>query len=296
MSIKNLLTYAFFPFIFISGMAAVYWGMELNYIPSVVLSLVTLISLVLIIIAERLNPYILNWNVPQNDVKTNAIHLFVTVMLMEVIFAAALTPMLLHIALIIGENTGLGLWPAEWPVAIQVALALITSQFGEYWGHRAMHEIPLFWRFHATHHSIGRLHWLSAARVHPIDTIVMYVISLTPLLILGVPDKTLIFFTTWVALRGVLQHCNVRMKLGPLNYIISMGEVHRWHHSVNLKESNSNYGNNIMFWDIVFGTFYYPQDRETGDHVGLHDMPDFPEDYIGQVLSPFIWNRIKKKK
>ena len=64
----------------------------------------------------------------------------------------------------------------------------------------------------------------------------------------------LLLYTVWVSVHGLFQHCNVRLRLGPLNYIFSMCELHRWHHSLKLEEANSNYGNNILFWDLVFDT------------------------------------------
>jgi sterol desaturase/sphingolipid hydroxylase (fatty acid hydroxylase superfamily) len=68
-----------------------------------------------------------------------------------------------------------------------------------------------------------------------------------------------------------------------------MAEVHRFHHSKLLAEGNNNYGNNIILWDLVFGTFLWPKDRQASVEVGLADMPDFPKDYVGQVLSPWRW-------
>jgi sterol desaturase/sphingolipid hydroxylase (fatty acid hydroxylase superfamily) len=74
--------------------------------------------------------------------------------------------------------------------------------------------------------------------------------------------------------------------------LFSMAELHRWHHSRVLEEANSNYGNNIILWDLIFGTFYHPKDREPSEDVGLSDIPDFPKDYLGQLLSPVRWKQI----
>ena len=71
-----------------------------------------------------------------------------------------------------------------------------------------------------------------------------------------------------------------------------MAELHRWHHSLKLEEANSNYGNNILFWDLVFGTVYYPRDRTASADIGLSDMDGFPADYLGQVLSPLRWEAL----
>ena len=70
-----------------------------------------------------------------------------------------------------------------------------------------------------------------------------------------------------------------------------MAELHRWHHSLKIEEANTNYGNNILFWDIIFGTVYYPKDKEASEHIGLSDIDNFPTGYASQVLSPFQWKR-----
>jgi sterol desaturase/sphingolipid hydroxylase (fatty acid hydroxylase superfamily) len=140
-------------------------------------------------------------------------------------------------------------------------------------------------------------------------------VALAPLLLLGAGPDVLLLFTVWVSVHGMFQHCNVRLrlgplnyifstaelhrwhhslKLGPLNYIFSTAELHRWHHSLKLEEANANYGNNILFWDLVFGTVHYPKDVSASSHIGLNEMPDFPKDYMGQILSPWRWDRHNK--
>ena len=64
-----------------------------------------------------------------------------------------------------------------------------------------------------------------------------------------------------------------------------MAELHRFHHSKIIGESNKNYGNNLIFWDIVFGTFFYPKEKEVNT-IGLYN-PAYPKDYLGQLKAPF---------
>ena len=188
---------------------------------------------------------------------------------------------------------GVDIWPTSSPIALQLGLALIVSQFGEYWVHRAMHENAWLWRLHATHHSPDRLYWLNAARFHPLDTATSYTVATAPLVLLGVPGDVLVLMSIWIAVHGLFQHCNVHLRLGPLNYVFSMAELHRWHHSLKLAEANTNYGNNIIFWDIVFGTLFWPKNRDASEAIGLSDLPAFPRGYFGQLASPFRWRQIE---
>ena len=134
---------------------------------------------------------------------------------------------------------------------------------------------------------------VNAGRFHPFDAAFLYTIAMAPLIFLGVGKDVLLLASVWISVHGLFQHCNIHLRLGWMNYIFSMAELHRWHHSLVLEEANSNYGNNIIFWDLVFGTLHYPKDREASPEIGLSDLEKFPTDYVGQVLSPFRWSQIK---
>ena len=235
------------------------------------------------------------WNRSRRDVRTDAMHALVSMAMVPPLVEMGLRVGLLAVAIEISKVAGFALWPTLWPLFGQLVLAMLVSQFGEYWLHRLAHETRFLWRFHATHHSPERLYWLNAARFHPIDTALGSVASLTPLLVLGAGPEVLLLVSVWIGVHGMFQHCNIDLRLGPLNYIFSMAELHRWHHSRRLEEANANYGNNIIFWDIVFGTRYHPHDREASSRVGLVGLDAFPRNYLGQILSPFQWAKIARR-
>ena len=74
-----------------------------------------------------------------------------------------------------------------------------------------------------------------------------------------------------------------------------MAELHRWHHSRLVEESNTNYGQNLAVWDVVFGTRFLPEDREPPRDIGLAEMPVFPMTWWAQIRSPFDWAKIKRR-
>ena len=57
------------------------------------------------------------------------------------------------------------------------------------------------------------------------------------------------------ACNGMLQHSNIAMTPGFLSGILATSDVHRFHHSSDLDESNTNFGNATMIWDRIFGTY-----------------------------------------
>lgn len=294
--IRTLITYGLFPIVFIGALGVTWWGLKQEIEPGYVLSGITLATVLITLVFERIHPKHKRWNLSHGDVPTDLLHGLISMILLPQALEALLKAGLVVLAIKLTEGLGFSLWPESWPIFIQLILAMLISQFGEYWTHRGMHEIPFLWRFHSIHHSPKRLYWLNAARFHPLDTAASFTVALVPLLILGVPDEILVYFTAWVAVHGLFQHCNIDIKLGPLNYIFSLAELHRWHHSLKLEEANSNYGNNIIFWDLVFGTMYYPKDKEASEHIGLHEMDEFPEAYHKQIAAPFQWKKINQQQ
>jgi len=77
--------------------------------------------------------------------------------------------------------------------------------------------------------------------------------------------------------------------------VFSMAEGHRWHHSRTTAEANNNYGSNLIVWDLVFGTFYLPRDREPPTAIGVADLPRFPRGYLAQLAAPFRWTRVQRE-
>jgi sterol desaturase/sphingolipid hydroxylase (fatty acid hydroxylase superfamily) len=178
--------------------------------------------------------------------------------------------------------------------AVAHGLALVIVEFGQYWVHRLEHEVDFLWRFHALHHSAPRLYWLNASRFHAIDIGINALAANMVMVALGASAEVLVLWLLVSSVHGVFQHANIPARLGPLNWIFSMAELHRWHHSRLVEEANTNYGQTLVIWDVVFGTRFLPKDREPPRDIGLADLSGFPMTYFAQVLSPFRWSEIKK--
>ncbi len=177
-------------------------------------------------------------------------------------------------------------WPNDLPVAVQAGLMLLAADFPRYWLHRAFHKFTPMWRFHAVHHSPHRLYWLNVGRFHPIEKAIQYAVDALPFALLGVSSEVLAAYFVFYGINGFFQHSNCRVHLGPLNYIVSGPELHRWHHSELASESDTNFGNNLIIWDVLFGTRFLPKDREVGS-LGLLNRK-YPMGFLAQMKTPFI--------
>ena len=189
---------------------------------------------------------------------------------------------------------GSNIWPNQWPLIAQLLPALLLGELVEYTVHRSMHEVPWLWRFHAPHHSATRLYWLNAVRFHPLDVLLIGPSKLIPLVILGADGPVMALVLIFAAVHGSSQHANIPCRIGPLNWIFSMAELHRWHHSPVVAEANHNYGGNLIFWDIVFGTRWLPKDRQPPVETGIEDLPNFPSSYLGLMSAPFRWKHVNQ--
>lgn len=193
----------------------------------------------------------------------------------------------------VAEPVDYGIWPREWPMWAQAILGLWVAEFMLYWAHRLGHEVKWVWRFHAVHHSVKRLWVVNTGRFHFVDSLISILLGLIPLIAMGAPMEVIQWISAITAFIGVLTHCNVDMAFGPLSLIFNTPELHRWHHSKKLREGNKNYGENLMFWDIVFGTYFREPHRRPPVNIGITDH--MPEKFSRQVIWPFLNDAARKR-
>ena len=181
---------------------------------------------------------------------------------------------------------GYSIWPRQWPMTVQVIIGLIVAEFPLYWAHRLGHEFPFLWRFHAVHHSVTKLWIINTGRFHFMDSLIKIVVGMAVLLALGAPIEVVQWLSAVTAFIGILTHCNVEMRFGPLSLIFNTPELHRWHHSQDLREGNMNYCENVMIWDHLFGTYFRDEPRRPPVNIGI---PEFmPPRFVHQLAWPFL--------
>jgi sterol desaturase/sphingolipid hydroxylase (fatty acid hydroxylase superfamily) len=258
--------------------------------PTVILPVVFVAAMAWVAWLERVLPYRREWNRAQGDLLADALYLPTTSAVIALVRPAMATVGVV-VAGFVSERFGVGLWPHDWPLLAQLGLSWVVVELFAYWPHRWLHEVPWLWRLHATHHSPERLYWLNATRAHPLEHVFRSCFNMLPLALAGASPELLALQTISDAVIGFFQHANVDIRLGPLNQVFSAAPVHRWHHSRSREEADHNYGDNFIFWDIVFGTWYRPRDREV-EALGIAGLGAFPKSYLGQLAAPLRWRRI----
>ncbi len=171
---------------------------------------------------------------------------------------------------------------------VQVICGLVGSEFGLYWAHRLKHEWPSLWRFHAIHHSVRKLWLVNTGRFHFVDSLLAVAASLPFFLLSGISMDAIIWVSAITAYIGILTHCNVDMRCGRLSLVFNTPNLHRWHHSTSLVEGNTNYGQNLLLWDQLFGTWLYKRESGPG-FIGIRER--MPRQLLAQLLMPFKWKK-----
>jgi ornithine lipid hydroxylase len=270
------------PLLFGSGLIGTYVALDSAW-PLLWFNAVYLSIAVGVAICERVMPYELSWLQADRETVNNLAHTLVSKGVIQIAAAIILT-FSMATAMAVGSGLDTGLWPSDWPLAAQVILGLLIAELGLYVAHRTAHEVPAIWRFHALHHSVARLWVVNTGRFHLVDTRFKLALSQTPLYLLGAPLPVFLWISAITAFNGLLTHCNIDVRTGPFDLVFSTPRLHRWHHSKVIEEGNRNYGENIVLWDRLFGTYFNPPRRPPVD-IGIEGR--VASGFLRQIAQPF---------
>jgi len=217
-----------------------------------------LYCLCLIALMERLFPWADAWNQSDGELPTDVA--FVGIVALTDEFTRSFVAWLFTTHL---SSQGFTEEPVGFfPLSVRVTAALVIGELGGWFSHWLLHVRRLpFWRIHRVHHAVGRLSVLNTLRFHPLD-IALQLLCIHPLLhVTGLADPaTLFWYGVFFLVVGQLSHSNIDTHCGILNYIFNTPEVHRLHHSRRIPVSNTNYGQILMVWDVLTGTFNNSRD------------------------------------
>ncbi|MEP3226529.1 MAG: sterol desaturase family protein [Parasphingorhabdus sp.] len=287
--LKIVLQHILFPAIMLAGIfigfAATQAGASLQSITT--LALIPVVIGLIVAPLERLLPYSRNWLEGGNDTSVDLM-MFISGAIWNG-FSKYLIQVLLLVGLVEAmEAYGHGLWPVQLPAVVQVFLFILVKDFFRYWLHRALHEVPFLWRFHAAHHSVKRLYWLNGIRSHPVEVVGQGILFAIPYALLQPPAEVIMVAILMQLTIGIFQHANIDLKLGYWEYIFSIGDNHRYHHYPNKEVGDSNYGGEFILFDILFGTFHKVKGERPHDRIGIGTAPNYPMTMAGLYIAPFL--------
>ena len=167
----------------------------------------------------------------------------------------------------------------------QLLLCILVADLAQYWTHRAYHEVPFLWRFHAVHHSVKTMDWLAGSRQHMLELIATRVCVLAPLYVLGFSEGVMNAYIIVVGFQAVFNHANVHLPWGPLKYLVVTPDFHHWHHASDDEAVDRNYAAHYAFLDYLFGTAVTSKKKFPEKYGVVGDY--MPDGFVRQQLFPF---------
>jgi sterol desaturase/sphingolipid hydroxylase (fatty acid hydroxylase superfamily) len=173
-----------------------------------------------------------------------------------------------------------------------VLLAVAALDLAIYLQHVLFHAVPALWRLHRMHHADLEIDVTTGARFHPIEILLSMGIKLGVVAALGAPGVAVLAFELLLNATSMFNHSNVRMSLRIdrlLRWIVVTPDMHRVHHSIVVRETNSNFGFNLPWWDRLFGTYRnQPAAGHEAMTIGIEQFREPGEQRLDRMLTqPF---------
>lgn len=168
------------------------------------------------------------------------------------------------------ESQGWGLFHnVAVPQWLAVLASVVLLDLAIYFQHVMFHAVPVLWRLHMVHHADLDFDVTTGLRFHTIEIVLSFGIKAAVVLLLGAPAVAVLIFEVLLNATSMFNHSNVWMPSvldRVLRLFVVTPDMHRVHHSVIARETNSNFGFNLPWWDRLFGTY---RDQPVEGHVGM---------------------------
>jgi sterol desaturase/sphingolipid hydroxylase (fatty acid hydroxylase superfamily) len=175
------------------------------------------------------------------------------------------------------------------PAWLAVAGAVLLLDLAIYGQHVTFHVVPFLWRLHRVHHADLEFDVTTGLRFHPGEIVISMLIKFAAVLLLGAPPVAALIFEVLLNATSMFNHGNVQLPL-PLDrllqFVVVTPDMHRVHHSLDRRETDSNFGFNLPWWDRLFGTY---RDQPALGHdrmaIGIDRFRESRELWLDRMLS-----------
>jgi len=200
--------------------------------------------------------------------------LVLNIIVIRLIFPTATIGMVIFV-----NNQGWGLFNYfNTPFWITTVASIVLLDLVVYLQHVMVHAVPLFWRLHRLHHTDQDYDITTGTRFHPIEILLSMLVKFGVIIILGPSILAVIIFEIFLNVMAMFNHSNINIPIkidAFIRLFVVTPDMHRVHHSVEVDETNSNYGFNISLWDRLFGTYLaQPKAGHIKMKIGLNGFED----------------------
>ena len=177
-------------------------------------------------------------------------------------------------------------------LSVAALLGFLVLDLVIYGQNVVFHKVPMLWRLHRMHHADLDIDVTTGGRFHPFEILISMAIKIAVVTAFGVPVVAVLLFEVVLNATSMFNHSNATMPLW-LDRIVRLlmvtPDMHRVHHSILRRETDSNFGFNLPWWDRLFGTYRAaPQAGHDGMTIGLPIFRDPRELRLDRLLTqPF---------
>ncbi len=149
-------------------------------------------------------------------------------------------------------------------------LLLLGVDFVFYWVHRWGHSINIMWAAHSPHHSAEEMNFFVALRASVTQRLTSFLFFWV-LVIIGFTPFDIYMMAGLHLFIAFLHHTEFIPKLWrPVEFIFTTPSHHRVHHGVNFQYLDKNFGEFLIIWDRIFGSFEEENEKVV---YGIYDHP-----------------------
>ena len=190
---------------------------------------------------------------------------------------------------VLAEERGWGLFNnLDISVWFAVLVSMVLLDLAIYLQHVMFHSIPALWRLHRMHHADLEFDATTGLRFHPVEILISMVIKLAIVAALGPPAIAVLLFEVILNATALFNHANINLPMSVdrwLRWIVVTPDMHRVHHSVDPRETNSNYGFSVPWWDRLLGTYVaQPSKGHTHMDIGIEQFRTRRDLWIDRML------------
>ncbi len=167
----------------------------------------------------------------------------------NVLVTRLLIPITAIFVAVYAQNSGLGLLNViELPEVAAIIIAVLLLDLAIYIQHVIFHKVDFLWHLHRMHHADLEFDVTTAIRFHPVEIVLSLVIKMLVIVAIGAPAMAVLVFEILLNATSVFNHANIRIPKSidsMLRLFIVTPDMHRVHHSIIRKETDSNFGFNL---------------------------------------------------
>ncbi|MBC7926606.1 MAG: sterol desaturase family protein [Bryobacteraceae bacterium] len=173
---------------------------------------------------------------------------------------AILTPVsAAAVALLAAKHNSFGLSSQHViPFPLQFFLTFLMLDFVRWTQHFFFHRVEWLWRIHQVHHSDPDYDLTTSLRFHPLEAFLTQSTYLVAIFLIAPPPLATLAVELVLLAQNFFGHANTSLPSGiesRLRRFLVTPDMHRIHHSIEVREQNRNFGTMFPWWDRLLGTY-----------------------------------------